>query len=51
VGLAYFNSGENASYYAPKMAVAVLSAVPLIVIFLILQKYIIQSMAMQGIKQ
>jgi ABC-type glycerol-3-phosphate transport system permease component len=51
VGLAYFNSAENASYYAPKMAVAVLSAVPLITIFLILQKYIVQSMAMQGIKQ
>jgi ABC-type glycerol-3-phosphate transport system permease component len=51
VGLAYFNSGENAVYYAPKMAVAVLSAVPLIVIFLVLQKYIVQSMAMQGIKQ
>jgi ABC-type glycerol-3-phosphate transport system permease component len=51
VGLAYFNSGENAAYYAPKMAVAVLSAVPLIIIFLILQKYIVQSMAMQGIKQ
>ncbi|GHV43255.1 ABC transporter permease [Spirochaetia bacterium] len=51
VGLAYFNSGENASYYAPKMAVAVLSAFPLIIIFLVLQKYIVQSMAMQGIKQ
>jgi ABC-type glycerol-3-phosphate transport system permease component len=51
VGLAYFNSGENASYYAPKMAVAVLSAVPLIVLFLILQRQIVQSMAMSGIKQ
>lgn len=51
VGLAYFNSGENASYYAPKMAVAVLSAVPLIIIFLILQRHIVQSMAMAGIKQ
>lgn len=51
VGIAYFNSGENASYYAPKMAVAVLSSVPLIVIFLVLQKHIVQSMAMSGIKQ
>jgi ABC-type glycerol-3-phosphate transport system permease component len=51
VGLAYFNSAENSVYYAPKMAIAVLSAVPLITIFLILQKYIVQSMAMQGIKQ
>jgi ABC-type glycerol-3-phosphate transport system permease component len=51
VGLAYFNATETASYYAPKMAVAVLSAVPLIIIFLILQKYIVQSMAMSGIKQ
>ncbi|MDR0656431.1 MAG: carbohydrate ABC transporter permease [Treponema sp.] len=51
VGLAYFNNAENSAYYAPKMAIAVLSAVPLITIFLILQKYIVQSMAMQGIKQ
>jgi ABC-type glycerol-3-phosphate transport system permease component len=51
VGIAYFNLAENASYYAPKMAVAVLSAVPLIIMFLFLQKYIVQSMAMQGIKQ
>jgi ABC-type glycerol-3-phosphate transport system permease component len=51
VGIAYFNSGENASYYAPKMAVAVLSSLPLIIIFLALQKNIVQSMAMSGIKQ
>lgn len=51
VGIAYFNSTQYASYYAPKMAVAVLSAVPLIIIFLFLQKYIVQSMAMSGIKQ
>jgi ABC-type glycerol-3-phosphate transport system permease component len=51
VGLAYFNNAENSVYYAPKMAIAVLSAVPLITIFLVLQKYIVQSMAMQGIKQ
>lgn len=51
VGIAYFNSGENASYYAPRMAVAVLSSVPLIILFLFLQKHIVQSMAMTGIKQ
>ena len=51
IGIAQFSAWENASYYAPKMAVAVLSAVPLIIIFLILQKYIVESMAMTGIKQ
>lgn len=51
IGLAYFNASENAAYYAPRMAVAVLSAAPLIAIFLILQKYIVQSMALSGIKQ
>jgi ABC-type glycerol-3-phosphate transport system permease component len=51
VGLAFFNASETASYYAPKMAVAVLSAVPLVIMYLFLQKYIVQSMAMSGIKQ
>lgn len=51
VGVAFFNSSENASYYAPKMAVAVLSSVPLIIAFLFLQRHIVESLAMAGIKQ
>lgn len=51
VGVALFNAQENAIYYGPRMAVAVLSAIPLTVIFLFLQKYIVQSIAVSGIKQ
>jgi len=51
IGIAFFNASENSAYYSPRMAVAVLSSVPLVVLFLFLQKFIVQSMAMQGIKQ
>ena len=51
VGLAFFNAGQNAVYYGPRMAVVVLSALPLIVVYLFLQKYIVQSVALSGVKQ
>lgn len=51
VGVSLFNARENGIYYGPRMAVAVLSAVPLIIAFLCLQKYIVQSVAVSGIKQ
>ena len=51
VGVALFNAQENSIYYGPRMAVAVLSAIPLTIMFLILQKYIVQSIAVSGIKQ
>lgn len=51
VGVALFNAQENAIYYGPRMAVAVLSAIPLTIMFLFLQKYIVQSIAVSGIKQ
>ncbi len=52
VGVALFSSKEqNAIYYGPKMAVAVLSAIPLTVLYLILQKHIVASIAVSGIKQ
>lgn len=52
VGVALFSgAAENAIYYGPRMALAVLSAIPMVVLFLFLQKYIVQSIAVSGIKQ
>lgn len=51
VGVSVFNSQQNAIYYGPRMAVAVVSAIPLTIMFLFLQKYIVQSVAVSGIKQ
>jgi ABC-type glycerol-3-phosphate transport system permease component len=51
VGVALFNSNEYATYYGPRLAVAVLSAIPLIAVYLVLQKHIVASVAVSGIKQ
>ena len=51
VGVAMFNAQQNSVYYSPRMAVAVLSAIPLTILFLILQKLIVASIAVSGIKQ
>ena len=51
VGVAMFNAQQNSVYYGPRMAVAVLSAIPLTILFLILQKHIVASIAVSGIKQ
>ena len=51
IGVALFNSSENAMYFGPRMAVAVLSSVPLVIMFVFLQKYIVASIALSGIKQ
>ncbi len=51
VGVALFNAQENAIIYGPRMAVAVISAVPLTILYLILQKHIVQSIAFSGMKQ
>ena len=51
VGVALFNSTQSSVYYGPRMAVAVLSAIPLTIVFLFLQKYIVESVAVSGIKQ
>ena len=50
VGVALFNANQNAMYYGPRMAVAVLSAIPLVILYLILQKHIVASIAVTGIK-
>ena len=51
VGVSIFNAQQDAIYYGPRMAVAVISAIPLSIMFLFLQKYIVQSVAVSGIKQ
>lgn len=51
VGISYFNATESSRYFSPRMAVAVMGSIPLIIIFLCLQKYIVESIAMTGIKQ
>lgn len=51
VGVALFSASVDSVYYGPRMALAVMSAVPLVVMFLFLQKYIVQSIAVSGIKQ
>lgn len=51
VGVAMFNAQQDNIYYGPRMAVAVISAIPLTILFLFLQKYIVQSIAVSGIKQ
>lgn len=51
VGVAYFNAQQNTVYYGPRMAVAVLSAIPLVLFYLLLQKHIVASIAVSGIKQ
>lgn len=51
VGVALFNAQENSILYGPRMAVAVLSAIPLTILYLFLQKYIVQSIAFSGLKE
>ena len=51
VGVAMFNAQQDAILFGPRMAVAVISAIPLSLAFLFLQKYIVQSVALSGIKQ
>ena len=51
VGVAIFNAQQDAIFYGPRMAVAVISAIPLTIAFLFLQKNIVQSIAVSGIKQ
>ncbi len=51
VGVALFNAQQDSIYFGPRMAVAVLSAIPLTIVFLFLQKYIVESIAVSGIKQ
>ena len=51
VGIAVNSASETAQYYGPTMAVAILSAIPIILVFLFLQKNIVENMAFSGIKE
>lgn len=51
VGIAMFNASETDVYFGPRMVAALVSAIPLILVYLTLQKYIVESVAMTGIKQ
>ena len=46
-----FNAQQESFYYGPRMAVSVMSAIPLTILYLILQKHIVASIAVSGIKQ
>lgn len=50
VALALYSVGQNATQYGLLLAGAVVVVVPVIVIFLVLQRYIMQGIAMTGIK-
>ena len=51
VGVSMFNANQSTMYLGPRMAVAFISALPLMIMFLFLQKYIVASIALSGIKQ
>ena len=51
VGISLFNATDSAKYVGPVMAVAILSALPLLLIFFMFQKKIVESIAFAGIKQ
>lgn len=49
-GLALF-TGQHISFYGPVMAGAVISMLPLLIIYLVAQKYFVQGTAMSGMKE
>lgn len=49
-GLALF-TGQNISFYGPVMAGAVISMLPLLVVYIFAQKYFVQGTAMSGMKE
>lgn len=49
--IAYFNEMQKKTYYGPRMSLALVCAVPLVTLYLFLQKYIVQSVALSGVKQ
>ena len=51
VGVSLFNSAMDSIYYGPRMSVALISSIPLTILFLFFQRYIVQSIAVSGIKQ
>ena len=51
VGVSMFNASENTRYLGPHMTVVVINALPIVIMFLFLQKYIVSGIALSRIKQ
>ncbi|MGI6725528.1 MAG: carbohydrate ABC transporter permease [Christensenellales bacterium] len=51
VGISLFNTSDAARYVGPVMAVAIMAALPILIVFFIFQRQIVESMAFVGIKQ
>ena len=51
VSVSMFNASENARYLGPHMTVVVINALPIVIMFLFLQKYIVSGIALSRIKQ
>ncbi len=50
VALALYSVGQNATQYGLLLAGAVVVVIPVIAVFLVLQRHIMQGIAMTGIK-
>ncbi len=50
VALALYATGQNATQYGLMLAGSVVVVIPVIVVFLVLQRFIMQGIAMTGIK-
>ncbi len=52
IGLVIYNSGSNGTTHAgTAVAVSMLSVIPLAIIFIFMQRYIVQSIAFSGVKE
>ncbi|GHT64675.1 glycerol-3-phosphate ABC transporter permease [Spirochaetia bacterium] len=51
VGLAMFNVSETSRYLGPRLAIAMLGLLPMLILFVFLQKYIVQSVMLYGVKE
>ncbi|MDD9269375.1 carbohydrate ABC transporter permease [Paenibacillus sp. GCM10023248] len=50
IGVANFTLGPNGTYIGSSLALATLTIIPMVVLFLILQRYVIESVASSGLK-
>lgn len=50
IGVQMFNATENVLLLGPRMAVAFISALPIVLLYLALQRHIIESIAISGMK-
>lgn len=50
IGVQMFNSSETVQLLGPRMALAFISAIPIVIAYLLLQRFIVTSVAVSGIK-